>query len=143
MASAWGVGEVLGDPDDEVGLHPGCVGDDLAEVGVVGAAVLVLDGDDAAVVGQRPEVEPVRTDGYLGVLGAPLGDGLVGVSDGEPDADRFGEQVDVFGEPRGEVGGFAADREGWGNAFEAGEVEAVDGHGFLGGGRGGEGSRRP
>ena len=66
-------------PDDGAGAGPGGVGQELAQVEVVGASGLVLDGDDRAGIGVPGEdVEGEVADGDLGA------DELIGMRSSPP-----------------------------------------------------------
>ena len=66
-------------PDDGAGAGPGGVGQELAQVEVVGASGLVLDGDDRAGIGVPGEhVEGEVADGDLGA------DELIGMPSSPP-----------------------------------------------------------
>ncbi|MBF8186978.1 hypothetical protein ITP53_14755 [Nonomuraea sp. K274] len=77
--------------DHDFGLGAGAVRDQLSEVSVVGLLKLVLDHDDAPLGVLEQEVESVPADGILPV------------PQFEREPDGLAENIEVVGEPRGEV----------------------------------------
>jgi hypothetical protein len=87
---------LLDDPDTEPTLKRSQIGDELPEVGVVGASVLVLDDDGktlvGTVVGRRHDVGSER-----------LHTGLAGDQTDVIEAERLTEKVEVVSEPDREI----------------------------------------
>jgi len=111
------LGEALGDPDDGHRLQAGGVGEELAEVGVVGALQLVLDEHPGVVV--EILAQDVGAEGaHLLFLGLHLQDEIQGLA----------QQSDVLflGQPRSKIIRLAGPDGAEIHAFQAAEIVNIN-----------------
>ena len=114
------VAEPRRNPDDGRGLESGRVHQQLTQMSVIRAFQLVLDDDDAAVEGLGLDVEPELPHRHLGRLQR------------QRHRELIGEDVEVLGQPRGEVAGLRGPHvTGVGHAMQSAQPLAVELHTAL------------